>query len=233
MGRAKPTLPRNWTFADVRKHLGIPLYRIRSFPAPGTATERDLLAVLDHEDRLCELIDGVLVEKTMGLKESMIASEINRRMGNFVMERGSGILTVTDGFWRLLPGQVRAPDVAFISFDRLPNRKAPVEPIPDLVPDLAVEVICAGNTWKELKRKLKDYFVAGVRLVWFIDPDNRRGQIYTAPDEMRLVTEDEAMDGGDVLPGFQLPLRELFALLPDEPPTRRRPKRPRGTTNGR
>jgi Uma2 family endonuclease len=233
MGRLKSALPRNWTLADVRKHLGVPLHRIRLFPAPGLATERDLLAAADHEDRLCELIDGVLVEKTMGIKESMLASEINRRMGNFVAERRSGILTVPDGFLRLLPGQVRAPDVSYISFDQLPNRKAPVEPIPDLVPDLAVEVLSAGNTKKEMTQKLRDYFLAGVRLVWFIDPDKRLGQIYTAPDEMRLVTENEAMDGGDVLPGFELPLRELFALLPDEPAKRHRPRRPRGTANGR
>jgi Uma2 family endonuclease len=233
MGRVKSALPTNWTLADVRKHIGVPSHRIRSFPAPGTATERDVLAVQDHEDRLCELIDGVLVEKAMGAKESVLTWEIGRRMGNFVVEQQRGLLMTADGFVRLFPGQVRAPDVSFISFDRLPDHKAPAEPIPDLVPDLAVEVLSAGNTWQELKRKLKDYFLAGVRLVWFIDPDKRRGHIYTAPDEMRLVKEDEAMDGGDVLPGFRLPLRDLFALLPDEPPKRRKRRRPRGTTNGR
>jgi Uma2 family endonuclease len=225
MARVKSALPRNWTLADVRKHLGIPLYRIRSFPAPGSATERDLLAVHDHENRLCELIDGVLVEKTMGIKESGLAGEIIRRMGNFVMERGLGIVTAPDGFLRVLPGQVRAPDVAFISFDQLPNRRLPAEPIPDLVPELAVEVLSEGNTKKEMERKLKDYFVAGVRLVWFINPDKRRGEIYTAPDEVRLVTASEAMTGGDVLPGFELLLRNLFALLPDEPRKRNKPKR--------
>lgn len=231
MGRLKSALPRNWTLADVRKHLGVPLHRIRSFPAPGSATEHDLLAVHDHENRLCELIDGVLVEKTMGAKESLVAWEVSQRMGAFVKDRKSGILLLPDGFLRLLPGQVRAPDVSYISFDQLPNRKFPREPIPDLVPDLAVEVLCAGNTKKEMTRKLKDYFLAGVRLVWLIDPDKRQGQIYTAPDEWRLVTEDDALDGGDVLPGFQLPLRELFALLPDEPAKRRQPRQPRRTAN--
>src|SRR5262249_53465558 len=108
----------------------------------------------------------------------------------------------------------------------------PAEPIPDLVPKLAVEVLSAGNTKKEMARKLRDYFVAGVELVWVIDPAKRQGKIYTAPDEFHLVTEHEAMDGGDVLPGFRLPLSELFALLP-EPPQRRKAKRANGKTNGR
>jgi Uma2 family endonuclease len=233
MGSVKSALPTNWTLADVRKHVGVPLNRIRSFPAPGTATERDVLAIQDHEDRLCELIDGVLVEKAMGAKESVLTWEIGRRMGNFAVERQRGLLMTADGFLRLFPGQVRASDVSFISFDRLPNRKALAEPIPDLVPDLAVEVLSAGNTWQELKRKLKDYFLAGVRLVWFIDPDMRCGHIYTAPDEKRLVTEDEAMDGGDVLPGFLLPLRDLFALLPDEQPKHSKSKRSPRPKNGR
>jgi Uma2 family endonuclease len=232
MGRVKSALPRNWTFEDVWKHLGVPLNRIRMFPAPGTATERDLLAVHDREGRLCELIDGVLVEKTMGAKESLVTWEIGQRMGAFVKEGQRGILLLPDGFLRLLPGQVRAPDLSFISFDQLPNRKFPAEPIPDLIPKLAVEVLSPGNTKKEMARRLRDFFVAGVELVWVIDPAKRQGRIYTAPDEFRLVTEREAMDGGDVLPGFRLPLSELFALLP-EPPKRRKAKRTNGKSNGR
>src|SRR5262249_55784043 len=115
MGRVKSALPRNWTFQDRVKHLRVPPNRIRLFPAPGSATERDLLAVHDHEGRLCELIDGVLVEKTMGATESLVAWEISQRMGAFAKEGQLGILLLPDGFLRLLPGQVRAPDLAFIS----------------------------------------------------------------------------------------------------------------------
>jgi Uma2 family endonuclease len=226
MGRLKSSIPADWSFADFWDGIGrVPLNRIRMVPPPGCATERDLLAVNDHENRLCELIDGVLVEKTRGAPESHVACEISRRMGNFVVEHQLGVVFGSDCPFRLLPSLVRLPDTSFVSFDQLPNRKLPVEAIADLVPELAVEVLSEGNTKREMERKLKDYFLAGVRLVWFIDPDKRQGQIYTAPDEVRSVSENEAMDGGDVLPGFRLPLHELFALLPEVPPKRRKTKR--------
>jgi Uma2 family endonuclease len=228
MRRVKSAIPADWSLADLWDDIGrVPLHRIRMVPPPGWATERDVLAVHDRKDRICELIDGVLVEKTMGAKESMLAAEIARRLGNFVAERGLGVIAGPDGFLRVLPGQVRAPDVAFVSFDELPARKYPAEPIPDLVPQLAVEVLSESNTRQEMRRKLKDYFLAGVRLVWFIEPDNRQAQSYTAPDEVRVLAANQALDGDDVLPGFRLPLHELFTLLPDQPPKRRKSMRRR------
>jgi Uma2 family endonuclease len=234
MARLKSSIPAEWSLADFWENIGrVPLNRIRMVPPPGCATDRDLLAVNDRRKCLCELIDGVLVEKTRGAPESYLAAEILRRMGNFVVEHQLGVLFAPDSPFRLLPSLVRLPDASFVSFEQLPNRKLPVEPIPDLVPELAVEVLSEGNTKKEMQRKLKDYFLAGVRLVWFIDPHKRQGQSYTAPDEMCVVSENEAMDGGDVLPGFRLPLRELFALLPDASPKRRQAKPAKRKTNGR
>ena len=85
--------------------------------------------------------------------------------------------------------------------------------IPDLAPDLAVEVLSEGNTKQEMERKLKDYFFAGVRLVWYIDVKKRTVEVYTSPDQGVTLTEGQNLDGGDVLPGFRLPLRQLFARL--------------------
>jgi hypothetical protein len=60
------TLPIHWTMEDLQQHLGgVPASRIRLFPPPGTATEEDALFIASHEDRICELVDGILVEKTM------------------------------------------------------------------------------------------------------------------------------------------------------------------------
>ena len=69
-----------------------------------------------------------------------------------------------------------------------------------------------------MDRKLHDYFTAGVQLVWYIDPDSRTARVYTSPEQCRVLTEDDSFSGGDVLPGFELPLRTLFADL--EPPRR-------------
>ena len=123
-----------------------------------------------------------------------------------------GIVLGEAGMMRLAPGLVRIPDVSFVSWDRLPERRVPREPIPDLVPDLAVEVISRHNTRQEMDRKLQDYFTAGVRLVWYVYHTPRREVwVYVSPTEYTVVREDETLDGGAVLPGFQLALADLFA----------------------
>jgi Uma2 family endonuclease len=201
-----------WTLADMLERLGdIPPHRIRVYPPLGTATEKDVLEAERRFGRICELVDGVLVEKTMGYLESMVASTINRLVGNFVHEHDLGIVLGEAGTLKILPDQVRIPDVSFLSWDRFPNRQLPPEPIPAVAPDLAVEVLSEGNTEAEIERKLRDYFAAGVRLVWYIDPKTRSARVYTAPDHCTLVDENGVLPGGEVLPGFELPMKELFA----------------------
>lgn len=199
------------TVADLLKRLGnIPPERIWLRPVPGTATEQDVINIEAHENRLCELVDGVLVEKTVGYYESRVAVLLCYFIELFLSEHDLGIVLGTDGTLRLMPGLVRIPDVSFISWDKFPNRELPAEPIPDLVPDLAVEVLSEGNTAEEMRRKLREYFKAGVRLVWLIDPATRTAEIYTSPRKKTTLSADEALDGGTVLPGFHLNLQELF-----------------------
>jgi Uma2 family endonuclease len=106
---------------------------------------------------------------------------------------------------------VRIPDVCFISWARFPDRKLPREPIPALAPDLAIEVLSEGNTEAEMRRKLRDYFTAGVRLVWYIDPRTRSAKSYTSETECIEASESDSLSGRDVLPGFELSLKEVFA----------------------
>ena len=181
MPRIRSPFPQDATLADALKQLGgVSPRRVRMHPAPGTATEGDLLAVLDHGKRLCELIDGILVEKPKGTLESCLASELIRLLGNFVVEHDRGIITAPDATLRLMPGLIRLPDVAFISWNQLPSRKYPSEPIASLVPELAVEVLSESNTRGEMQRKLKEYFLAGSQLVWRVDPVARKVDVYTA-----------------------------------------------------
>jgi Uma2 family endonuclease len=198
------------TLADLIDRLGVSPKRIRPRPPPGTATEHDIIEIEAREDRLCELVDGVLVEKVRGFDESHIACELIRILGNFVKRYDLGILAGEAGMMRLLPGQVRIPDVSFISWDRLPNRRRPKATIPELVPDLAVEILSEGNTAKEMERKLNEYFEAGVRIVWLIDPKVRQARIYTRPQKHRLINEDQSLEAGKVLPRFKLTLRKLL-----------------------
>ena len=199
------------TVADLLEALGgVPAHRVRLKPPPGTASEQDVLELHAREKRLCELVDGVLVEKPMGFYESRLACVLIQLLSNFADEHDLGIIVGPDGMMRLAVGLVRIPDVSFVSWHQLSNRRIPRQPIPDLAPDLAVEVLSPGNTEAEMARKLREYFSAGVRLVWLLDPETRTMRVYTSPGDFSTMSEDESLDGGEVLPGFTLPLRDLF-----------------------
>ena len=204
-------LPTDWTVADLQRHLGgVSAQRIRLYPQPGMATENDILHIDDREDRLCELVDGVLVEKVTGSYESLLAGLILTELNLFLRANPIGVALGADGMLRILPQCVRIPDVSFLAWERFPERKLPNDRVYAAVPDLAVEVLSQENTEREMKSKLDEYFRAGVRLVWYVNPTSRSVDVFTGPDITHRLTEDDVLDGGDVLPGFTLPLRELF-----------------------
>jgi Uma2 family endonuclease len=201
------------TIAELLKRLGnIPASRVRLDPTPGTTTEKDVIKVLDRENWPCRLVDGTLVEKPTCYEESEIAATIIILLGSFVCRHKLGIVTGPDGSIRLFPGLVRIPDVAFASWDCFPGRKRPRALIPHLAPDLVVEVRSKSNTKGEMNRKLREYFEAGVRLIWIVDPKKRTVRVHTAVDQSVLFAEDQSLDGGAVLPGFVLPLNQLFVI---------------------
>jgi Uma2 family endonuclease len=207
-------VPQELTLADVLEQLGgLSPRRIRFRPAPGTATEEDVITIRDRERRLFELIDGVLVEKDMGYWESVLAIELARLWGNFVRRRKLGTVAGEAGMLRLSPGLVRIPDVSFVSRARLAHHRRARAPILPLAPDLAVEVLSEGNTPREMAREVREYFDSGSRLVWLVDPRSRTVAVHTSPGKPFILTEKQTLTGGDVLVGFTLQLRKLFDLL--------------------
>jgi Uma2 family endonuclease len=205
-------LPRKvWTVADLYRKFGpIPFERIRQDPPPGYGTVEDVDRLNNHEDRLYELVDGILVEKTMGFEESQIAGWILTLFNNFVRPLGLGVVAGEAGTIKLDIDLVRIPDVSYISWDRFPGGEIPEEDIPLVVPDLVVEVVSRSNTRKEMEDKLKEYFAKGVRLVWFVRPKMRVVDVFTSPDRFTRWTASMRLDGGDVLPGFSVQVGELF-----------------------
>lgn len=218
------------SLADLLRQLGgISPRRIRAVPPPGTATEKDVLRFLEASDkRLYELVDGVLVEKIMGALESSLACDLIYLLKAFLVEHDLGFLTGPDGALRLMPGLVRIPDISFISWDQLPSKKRPTKPIPKLAPALAVEVLSEGNTKGEMERKVREYFLSGVAVIWLVDPRKREVRVYDRSGEMIVLDEDQTLDGGSVLPGLKLPVRQVFAGIPEPEngpsPRRRRRK---------
>ena len=135
-------IPSDWRLDDLHQRLGeISAERIRLSPPPGYATEEDVLRIHAQEGVLCELDDGVLVEKAMGWYESILAGLILTEIRLYLRDHPLGQVLASDGILKFLPGKVRIPDVSFISWGRFPDSKLPRRPIPMLIPDLVVEVL--------------------------------------------------------------------------------------------
>src|SRR5262249_31109070 len=151
----------NGTLADLLDRLGVPPHRIRLVPPPGTAKVRDVIAAQESwEKRLCELVEGTLVEKAMGAPESLLGVILVHSLWSYLETHDLGLVLGADGTLKFDVGLVLIPDVCFISWERLPNRQLPNRQIPNLIPDLAVEIISPSNTRKEMNRKLHEYFRA-------------------------------------------------------------------------
>lgn len=205
------------TFGDVARRLGgIPPERIIWLPRP--ATEADCVHYCERYGP-AELIDGFLVEKAMGYRESLLAMLVVRHLANFVLPRKLGLVGGPDAIMRVDVEQLRLPDVSFVTWERLLAADAHNLKVAPFGPDLAVEVLSESNTRAEIDQKRREFFAAGTRLVWVIDRKTRTAEVYSdpaRPDLMALVRDADALDGGAVLPGFALPLAELFADL--DPP---------------
>ena len=164
------------------------------------------------EDALYEVVDGQVVEKLMGAYEVWVASRLIRLLNtsNVANELGqvvSELLFVIDRTRDLK----RRPDLAFISFERWArDRPIPDEDAWDVVPDLVVEVISRSNTAVDVHTKIREYFNAGVRLVWVIYPKAGELYAYDGPASVRILERHDSVDGAPVLPGFRFPLANLF-----------------------
>ncbi|MFO0929380.1 MAG: Uma2 family endonuclease [Gemmataceae bacterium] len=201
------------TLAELIDRLGgVALDRVRCRPAPGTATEQDVLAVRTLPERwLCELVDGVLIHKGSTFLTSVIAAQVGAALTEYACRTECGIALAANMPYRLAPGLVRIPDASDVCWERFEDRAIPDEEIGTVVPDLVVEVCGPRKTEAEMARKLKEYFLAGTRMVWIIDPPRQTAAAYTSPDVCKRIGKTGSLDGGDVLPGFKLALPELFA----------------------
>ena len=161
----------------------------------------------ENRDRLFELIDGVIIEKMASFNPSRIAVRISRYLGTYVDEHDLGYVTGADGTYILSPGFGVIPDTAYISKSRLPI-------IPEREvegpPDLAVEVKSPTDSKRQLHQKAEDYLRFGTKMVWLVFPEDQRVQVYFGEQGFIEVGIDGVLDGGDVLPGFTLPVRKIF-----------------------
>jgi Uma2 family endonuclease len=133
------------------------------------------------------------------------------RITRYAKERGLGKVFIGDAgvFMQRDPDTVRGPDVLFVRTSRLPPREA-LKSYFEIPPDLCVEVVSPTDRWSKITEKVDMFLAFGVILVWVIDPQTRTAHVYRKGREVRVVLSTESLDGEDVLPGFALPLAELF-----------------------
>ena len=165
-----------------------------------------------HEGRW-ELIDGEPVEMTPSADESSsIGATIIVLLGTFVRPRGLGRLYSSDGGFVLFPDRptVRVPDAAFVRAERMPQgqeRKC----FPRLAPDLVVEVLSPSDRTSDVVVKLEMYQEAGVPLIWLVDSEKTTITVIASGKSTKVLQSGDTLDGGDVLPGFSVPVAEIFA----------------------
>lgn len=194
------------TAADWLRELGdVPLHRIRMIPTPGKATEADALRA-QKNGTMCELVNGTLVEKVMGMPESFLASILISYLWPFVRTAQLGGVFAPDAQFRMEHGNLRLPDVSFTRRERLPNQ---LPQVGGWCPDLCVEILSPSNTIAEMQLKRQEYFTSGCHLVWEINPRTHTAIVYSSATDEGTATD--TLDGGSVLPGFSLSLAALFA----------------------
>ncbi len=173
-------------------------------------TAEELERLSDRGGRY-ELVRGELIEMTpVDLHHARTVGNVLSPLHAFVTDRGLGVVGPEGGF--VLdrdPDTVRAPDVAFVRADRWPHGEAEHH-YGQFPPDLAVEVRSPSETMRSLRAKAESYIAAGVRLVWLVDFASRT-IIVIAPDaEAKTLSESDILDGGDVIPGFRMPVKDVF-----------------------
>ncbi len=175
------------------------------------ATPEDLLRLPD-DGRLYELVDGRLLEKRMSDVAQWVASNLNEELVVWSRHTGSGRSFVEATFrcFPQAPEMVRRPDVSFIAAPRLAGYRWGQGHF-TIAPDLAVEVVSPHDEVYELDRKIADYFRAGVRRVWVINPEQRTARIHRGPGDLSEVVGEAELSDESLLPGFRCSLPALFA----------------------
>lgn len=175
-------------------------------------TAEELLEMPDDGFRY-ELVKGELVkEMGTGLEHALISDNFYWNMGSYVRRYNLGRILTSDFGYRLRndPDTVRIPDLAFVRRERLEAVSVIKGYFPG-PPDLAIEVISPNDRYRDVESKLSDYFEAGARMVILLEPDGRTVKVYRSPTDVVVLTEADTLDGGDVVPGWRMPVAEIFA----------------------
>lgn len=172
-------------------------------------TWEDALELPDGERY--EVINGELRERIMSFGSSEIAGIILELLRIWMRAGHPGHVTGSDGGYTIFPwspGDVRMPDVSYISKGRLP--RVPARGWVSVAPELAVEVVSPNDRFVDIEDKARDYIRAGVNLVWVVVPSTRSVHVWRNNGERAVVQAGETLSGENVLPGLAIAVNDLF-----------------------
>ena len=174
-------------------------------------TTADELFKMADDGHHCELLHGEFSRMTPpGARHGELSAHLAERLRKHVREHDLGRVFVETGFLLARnPDHVRAPDVAFVQEERVPEQGVPLQYWPG-APDFCVEVVSSNDTYAYVQEKACDWIRYGTRLVVVVEPDRRRVVVHRSDKDVQILSEDDVLDGGDVVPGFELAIRELF-----------------------
>jgi|SRR5690242_363578 len=179
--------------------------------SPTTLKTAEDLSHFDEPGKTAELVRGVLVvREPPSTRHGDRAARLTVRVGAFVERERLGKVFAQDTGFQIErdPDTVRAPDLAFVTHDRL--AVIGEEGYGELAPDLVVEILSANDRPGAVLDKVGQWLSAGVRLVWVLDPVRQLTRVYRADGTVSIVERDAYLDGEDVLPGFRCPLTEIL-----------------------
>jgi Uma2 family endonuclease len=172
-------------------------------------TPEDVERASERDGKRYELIEGELKEKIVGTEAIFIASQIAARF-NAAFYPAHGFAAVEAMVYCFdRPNHGRKPDVVYVKLDRLPNRTIPRGDL-KFAPDVVMEVLSPGNSGIEVEDKLDEYLVAGIPLVWIVNPDRRTIRVYRNDGTTHLFRGQEVIENEPLLPGFRLTISEVF-----------------------
>jgi Uma2 family endonuclease len=189
-------------------HESRPYIQVMTQPALVSAED---LERLTPPNTLSELVRGVMVvREPPGFRHGLVTTKLAKRLIDHVDAHGQGQVLAADTGFTLFrnPDTVRAPDVAFVRHDRVPE--PPPTGYAEFAPDLVVEVLSPNDRPGEVLAKVADWLTAGTRLVWVLDPERRCARVYRADGSEALIPEDGTLEGEDVLPGFSCRLGDTL-----------------------
>jgi Uma2 family endonuclease len=175
-------------------------------------TDQELMA-LPNDGTKYELVDGELIMSNSGMEHGYVAIILATALFNFVTSQRLGVIVDSSTAFTMKAGNKRAPDISFVTKERLVGLKKLPKGFWNGAPDLAVEVLSPGNTVEEIHAKIVEYFENGTKLVWVINTEEQFVLVYRSPQPDRLLKVTDFLEGEDIITGFSFPVAELFKEL--------------------